>query len=436
MTEEKKKNITCAILSGIFLALASSNENWGFVVFIGIIPLLHALDNSESPFERFLLGFLTGVIHLEISAIWVANYSIYGWLLCSLSAIPYGIFGIIGNKKTPLETGVYWALAELCRKSIPPLGCLPLAISCDFLPVLRLAPLGGEFLINLVIASISAILYKLPTKKIPKETWLLSIPFFLTFTQSPPKNGPILKVGVLQTNERNSDETFLDWAFEQKEADIILWPEILYSDPVHNVPLQNRFATLSKTADVFVGHNLYENQTKYNALTAFQWNPEFSIQSYKKENPVPITEETFAAGKKNTPFKKGELLLGTIICIEEHYSACARKQALQGAAILLAPSNSQYYTKSGIRQQKNAGRLRALETQLPLLHATNCGESAIILGNGNIVAQTKETKLLTANIPISLHPPKTLLTQWGEPILALGWSLLMLLPKILKRKKK
>lgn len=117
--------------------------------------------------------------------------------------------------------------------------------------------------------------------------------------------------------------------------------------------------------------------------------------------------------------------LGVAISFEGLYASRARSAVLDGAVLLLNPTNSSSFATSDVpAQQLAAARLRAVETGRVVLMASPTGRSAIVMPDGRVQIQSGlgEPALLTAQVP--LLGAITPFTRWGDaPVLAVSLAL-------------
>ena len=86
-----------AFLSGVLLILSFPKFDLGAVAWVGLVPLLLALDGKR-PIAAFLLGFSTGVIFFPgifYWIFWVPDYNLFDhMLLASYLSCYFGGFGL------------------------------------------------------------------------------------------------------------------------------------------------------------------------------------------------------------------------------------------------------------------------------------------------------------------------------------------------------
>ena len=114
--------------------------------------------------------------------------------------------------------------------------------------------------------------------------------------------------------------------------------------------------------------------------------------------------------------------MAPLICFEDAVPRVVRRAARQLPHLLVNLTNDAWFGASaGSRQHLENARLRAVETRLPLLRATNDGVTALINSRGVILARVqdpetgsiREPGFLAGELEI-MEPQATLYTRWGE----------------------
>ena len=130
--------------------------------------------------------------------------------------------------------------------------------------------------------------------------------------------------------------------------------------------------------------------------------------------------------------------LAPLICFEDAVPRVVRRAAQKLPHLLVNLTNDAWFGASaGSRQHLENARLRAVETRLPLLRATNDGVTALISPRGVILAEVRDPETGSVREPGFLQgelelrePEATPYTRWGEwPVwlsmgflaVALGW---------------
>jgi len=250
--------------------------------------------------------------------------------------------------------------------------------------------------------------------------------------------GRVIRVALLQGNidqgiknqrAQHADEIrdifrgLQDSAALQK-PDLVVWPESSTPDILFGSPakLHNYGAPAPTTV---VGTVIVDQGALHNSAVVVDVNS--SIKSrYHKSHLVPFGEYTpwpfhYVASKlvpeMGGGFKPGtdykpvaatmadgsEIQLGLDICYEGVFPEITRTEAMHGADLLVNLTNDAWYgVSSAPYQHLHMYRLRAVETGLPFVRATNTGVSASIDTLGYIHHKTNlyETVMQMTQVPL------------------------------------
>lgn len=136
-----------------------------------------------------------------------------------------------------------------------------------------------------------------------------------------------------------------------------------------------------------------------------------------------------------------EIRMAPLICFEDTVSRVVRRAALQRPHLLVNLTNDAWFGSSaGSRQHLENARLRAVETRLPLLRATNDGVTVLINPRGVITAMVRnpetgsirEPGFLAGEIDL-VDTQATFYVRWGEwPV----WvSAFLIIPGLRRRRE-
>lgn len=100
---------------------------------------------------------------------------------------------------------------------------------------------------------------------------------------------------------------------------------------------------------------------------------------------IPTLVGSFQPGENYNLFPIGDAKAGVMICYESHFPALSREFAKRGADVLIEMTNDGYLGDTGVLRQHLAGAIfRAVETNRPVLRATNVGITAYINERGEV----------------------------------------------------
>jgi len=117
---------------------------------------------------------------------------------------------------------------------------------------------------------------------------------------------------------------------------------------------------------------------------------------------VPTLVGNFQYGENYNLFPLGDAKGGIMICYESHFASLSREFARRGADVLIEMTNDGYLGNTGVLRQHLASAVfRAVETNRPVLRATNVGVTAYINERGEILdaadVYTEATRVWTVS---------------------------------------
>nr|WP_241255734.1 apolipoprotein N-acyltransferase [Candidatus Protofrankia californiensis] len=239
---------------------------------------------------------------------------------------------------------------------------------------------------------------------------------------------------VTQTEQLAADVA----AGRTPQPDLVLWPENASDvDPLANPragALLNR-AAQAVGAPVLVGAVLDGPSPRKARNAGLVWEGDgWAGQMYVKQHPVPFAEylpgravlerlvSRFATEMPND-FVHGtavgaltihDITIGDVICFEVAYDGLVRRTVNAGAQLLVVQTNNASFGRKGESEQQLAmTRLRAVEHGRAAVQVSTSGQSALILPDGRIIAQSGlyEAAALTAALP--LRTGRTLTDRLG-----------------------
>ena len=249
---------------------------------------------------------------------------------------------------------------------------------------------------------------------------------------------------------------------QEKAVDLVALPESIFPVPIQHVPpsyLQafRDFAQQHRTAVIF-GVFLEEPRGHYfNSAVGYGVNeaPDHSsLRRYSKRHLVPFGEfipPGFRWFVDQMKMPIGDQQRGTTaqpmalacqqvavnICYEDLFGAeiiDAWHSAGPAPTLMLNISNLAWFNDSlALPQHLQISRMRALETQHPMLRATNTGATAIIDARGEVAVQLPYLTASVLNARVQGYEGTTPYIRYGNGP-ALGLAGLLLLLALLKRR--
>lgn len=219
--------------------------------------------------------------------------------------------------------------------------------------------------------------------------------------------------------------------------------------------LSNQFS-----ANVLIGLEDYESARAYNAAFLISPNSDF-VQRYEKRVLVPIGEyipcnwvkkflikhgikDFYTAGNEAKILHANDIHLGVSICYEETHGNLVRECRCNGCNLLVNLSNDAWYPRSRLPIVHFLhGRLRSVESGLPLIRSCNTGVTCAVDSLGRTVNMLKyecsanDCQAEVLSTKLSRYCYQTIYNKYGNfPIIIFaGFSFAGLcLEPLLKRK--
>ncbi|MCY7374689.1 MAG: apolipoprotein N-acyltransferase [Pyrinomonadaceae bacterium] len=117
---------------------------------------------------------------------------------------------------------------------------------------------------------------------------------------------------------------------------------------------------------------------------------------------VPTLVGSFQYGENYNLFPVGDAQAGIMICYESHFASLSRELTRRGADVLIEMTNDGYLGNTAVLRQHLASAVfRAVETNRPVLRATNVGITAYINERGEVLdaadVYTEATRVWTVS---------------------------------------
>lgn len=233
-------------------------------------------------------------------------------------------------------------------------------------------------------------------------------------------------------------------ATQTPQPDVIVWPETAYplawerSLSPHELSREQQIKDMVNQSKIPLLFGGYDNDRKYDYNTLFYLEPGKKAVDYHKTILLPFAEyvpgfENWQWFRSQFPqmgfFGRGpgavsietntgnlKFRTGPLICYEGLFPSFTRAQKKAGAQILLNVTNDSWFGPYGEPYLHLAlTRLRAIETRMPLLRATNTGITTLIEPSGVMVSPSAVGTSLIANYSVSTHEfAPTLYVQFGD----------------------
>jgi apolipoprotein N-acyltransferase len=460
------------VLSAVLLTLAFPPVDWGWLAWVGMVPLLLAVRSASRPRQGCLIGLVWGACFYGVLLWWMQQFvarwtgsfwlGLIAWGALVLSQTLFaGLFGwafglvnarMRGSSLPALWTAALWVAVEWLRGS-GGWGFLwgQLAVSQHryLLPLQSAELLGAWGLsawIMLVNAAIAEALARRNLRRLllPLEVSLLLLLFGWWRLGLPPATERLSAI-VVQLNV----DTTSHWSetmqqqvkasmqralsnLAREPADIVLFSESLVPDaaayPFSEIIQQAN----ARGATVLIGTFVDEEERTYNTVTAFP--PSGEVQSYRKQHLVPWGEyvplrrwtpwvEHFGVVSADvTPGEEPMLLtpwrIGTPICFESTLPRIACDMVRRGAQLLCVVTNDTWFDRSPAAAQHLAFcALRAVETRRWVLRSATTGISAVFDAQGRCLQRAELfTEAVLKQNGVELRTERTLYTRLGDTL--------------------
>ena len=463
-------NWILALVSALLSILVFPKFHYVWLAPVALTPLLVAAARESSPWRRFALGWVCGVVYWAGVCYWIqfvlaVNGGVSeaeGWALLALFAaakgIHMGVFALlagtlIGRWWAIPSVAALWVALEATHGS---LGFAWLALGnagIDMGLPLRLAPLTGVWGISFLFAMMGTALALAAIGRSRLELLWLSPVLFLMFLPPLPdavrgRETALLVQPNLSESEEWTAESFermLDeqltqtlrgaLAEPQNPPSIIVWPEVpapLYYD---QDPHFRRYANqLAETTRAYflvgvVGHTADGAPTNSAELVspdgaAVSHYDKVHLVLFGEYVPWPfgwltrkISTEAgdFAAGSRVVVSPVGTHKIGAFICYESVFPEFVREFVANGAEVLFNISNDGWFGRSAARQQHlDILRMRAAENRRWVLRATNDGITATIDSAGRLRGMLPSYTEATSYSGFRYISEKTFYTRHGD----------------------
>ncbi|WP_075736409.1 apolipoprotein N-acyltransferase [Streptomyces acidiscabies] len=347
-----------------------------------------------------------------------------------------------------------WLLVELVRSWQGlggPWGMLG-ASQWQVEPALRLASVGGVWLLSFLVVAVNtalAILIAVPTSRTPALAALLAT---ATATSAAYVGAPrpettgrtriaVVQAGVIDGPDRRFDrEEQLTRQLVGQDVDLIVWGESSVGYDLKDRPdLAGRLAALSGAtgADILVNVDARRSDRPGIYKSSILVGPDGPTgDRYDKMRLVPFGEyiparsllgwatsvgkaagEDRKRGTRQVLMDVGnDLRIGPMVCFETAFPDMSRSLARKGADILVAQSSTSSFQHSWApAQHASLDALRAAETGRTFVHATLTGVSAVYDPSGHRVGRTLGTSTsATAVYEVPLANGRTLYARYGD----------------------
>ncbi len=425
----------CAPCSGILLAWCFPTFHLYPLAWGALVPLFVAGARSRSPWScagHFLLaGWVFHSILLQwlmSNIFWAGGWAVIGYqLLCLALALCWGLLGFAwrwARGRTPLVAALalalVWVGMEYAQANLfSGFGWSALGYSQGpDLALAQCAALGSVHVISFVLVLCNALIALAWTS--PRLRWLRLVLAAAVAAAAHGLGGALIAppdytsqpftAGILQSNfpqEMKWDREYtVDMVkkaaaysaalFEAERVDAFFWPEALVMEDYNKPELLGPMAELARKTGVplFTGAVRDEQGASFNSSALLM--PDGRVADfYDKVHLAPfgeympftglfpflrhITPIDVDSGHQQKVLALGEHRLGPLICFEVLFAPLVEQLRRQGADMIAVVTNLGWFGQSNaVPQELELARFRAIESRLPIIHASNTGISGVM----------------------------------------------------------
>ncbi|MCW8098738.1 apolipoprotein N-acyltransferase [Streptomyces tauricus] len=460
-----------AALAGALPMLSFPAPSLWWFAYVALVPWIllvrSAPTGRRAAYDGWLggLGFMLAVHHwllpslhvftLVIAALLGALWAPWGWLVRRfLAGAPSP--GRVLAALFVLPSG--WLMVELVRSWEGlggPWGLLG-SSQWDVAPALRLASVGGVWLLSFLLVAVNvavAVLVALRSSRVPALAGLVATAAATSavwvWSPRPQEDGERARIAVVQPGvingiggpeKRFAREEALTRKLAGQGVDLVVWGESSVGFDLADRPdLADRLAALSREvgADIVVNVDARRSDRPGIYKSSVLVGPQGPTgDRYDKMRLVPFGEyvparsllgwatsvgkaagEDRMRGTEQVVMTVGDgLKVGPMVCFESAFPDISRHLARDGADVLLAQSSTSSFQSSWAPEQHaSLAALRAAETGRPMVHATLTGVSAVYGPDGGRVGSWLGTDASTSAVyEVPLAHGVTPYARFGE----------------------
>ncbi|MDX6352435.1 MAG: apolipoprotein N-acyltransferase [Streptomyces sp.] len=468
-----------AVSAGALPALAFPAPSLWWLAYGALVPWMLLVRSAPTGRRAALDGWLGGagfmiavhhwlwsslhvfivILALLLGALWAP----WGWLVRRLLGGAPGA-ARVGAGLVLVPCG--WLMVELARSWQylgGPWGLMG-ASQWQVAPALRLASVGGVWLISALVLAVNtalAALIAVPRARIPACVALALVAVAADavwlWAPVPGTGGARVRVAVVQPGVIESAQGRFDRGEQLtrtlagRGVDLVVWGESSVSFDLTSRPdIARRLAALSRDvgADVLVNVDARRADGRGISKTSVLIGPDGQVgASYDKMRLVPFGEyiparsllgwatsvgkaagEDRRRGSHQVVMDTGDLRIGPLVCFESAFPDMSRNLADKGAQLLVAESStSSFQTSWAPAQHASLAALRAAESWRPMVHATLTGVSAVYDARGRQVGPRLGTQSSTTAVyEVPLSQGRSPYDRYGDWVVKLAIALLAL----------
>ncbi|MFI9628060.1 apolipoprotein N-acyltransferase [Streptomyces sp. NPDC052042] len=467
-----------ALLAGALPALAFPAPSLWWFAYVALVPWLSLIRTARTARRAALDGWLGGAGFLLAVHHWLLpSLHVFLVLLAALLGLLWAPWGLLVHR---LLHGAVSAAAGAAAVVVVPCGWLLIetvrswqglggpwgllgASQWEVAPALRLASVGGVWLVSLLVVAVNTAVVLLFAAGTVRAAGVVALVVCVLSTGAAsrwaprPERSGVARVAVVQpgviagphsVERRLAAGERLTGSLAARGLDLVVWGESSVGvDPARHPDVTTRIAALSRRvgADVLINADARQNDGSGRSgifKSAMLVGPDgLTGGRYDKMRLVPfgeyvparsllgwVTSVGRAAGEDRLrgtrpvtmrlPGAVGGkgLRFGPLICFESAFPDMSRRLARDGAQLLVVQSSTSTFQHSWAPEQHaSLGALRAAETGRPVVHATLTGVSTAYGPAGERIGAPLGTGTSGAAVfDVPLASGSTLYLRWGD----------------------
>ncbi|MCM2415435.1 apolipoprotein N-acyltransferase [Streptomyces sp. RKAG290] len=426
-----------ALAAGALPALAFPAPSLWWFAYVALVPLLLLIRSAGTGRRAALDGWLGGTGYMLAVHHWLMpSLHVFIVVLAALLGLLWAPWGLLVSRLLGGPTSgaavaaavivvpCGWLMIELARSWEAlggPWGLLG-ASQWQVTPALRLASVGGVWLVSLLVVAVNtavAVLLVSPAARTAAVVALVAgtVAVGAVWMWAPqPERSGVARIAVVQPGviegpgsiqRRLARSEELTRSLAGRDVDLVVWGESsLAVDPVRRPDVAARIAALSRLVGADVLVNVDARQTDASGRTgifksAVLVGPQgLTGDRYDKMRLVPFGEYIPARSALGWATSMGRaagedrlrgarpvtmtlpgahaLHIGPLVCFESAFPDMSRRLTRDGAQLLIAQSSTSSFQNGWApAQHASLGALRAAENGRPMVHATLTGVSAV-----------------------------------------------------------
>jgi apolipoprotein N-acyltransferase len=427
-----------AAAAGALPALAFPAPSLWWLAYAGLVPWMLLARSADSARRAALDGWLGGAGFMLAVHHWLfASLNVFIVVLALLLGALWAPWGwlvrrLLGEGTGPRQAAAAmvllpcgWLMVELVRSWQylgGPWGLLG-ASQWQVRPALRLASIGGVWLVSALVVLVNTALTALvavPAVRRPAATALATAGVLtgMVWLWAPrPQQAGTVRVAVVQpgvivgADARFDRQVALTRGLVGSHPDLVVWGESSVGvDLTARPDVADRLAALSTAvgADILVNVDAERADGTGISKTSTLIGPDgVTGPTYDKMRLVPFGEyipfrsllgwatsvgkaagEDRRRGDHQVVMDTGAVRIGPMVCFESAFADMSRHLTDKGAQLLVAQSSTSSFQGSWApAQHASLAALRAAESWRPMVHATLTGISAVYDANGHPVGR-------------------------------------------------